>query len=175
MAKRFPRHDTHGQRRLTEWGSFEAMIRAVGIGSAGSAGAQATGVTANERLTLVRLRGHGFIHMDAGAALDAIIVGIGLTIVDEEAFAAGVGSLPTPLTDMESDWVWHGVFALGPAVSATDDGGDLSRNVQFEIDSKAMRKIRTDQTLAFVTEGTVVAGTPTYDIFAVARQLYKLT
>ena len=161
-------------RRLAEWGAFEAMFRAVALAGT-SLGAQATAVLANERLTLIRLRGHGFIHMDAGAALDSTVVGVGLIIVPDEAFAAGVGSVPTPLADMDAEWVWHSVFALGPAVTATDDGGDLSRNVQFEIDSKAMRKFRTGQALCFVAETDVISGSPTVDVFMAARQLFKLS
>jgi len=132
-------------------------------------------VIANERLTVVRLRGHGFIHLDAAAALDSMVVGVGLIIEATEAFTAGVGSVPTPLTDMDADWIWHDVFALGPAVAAADDGGDLSRNVQFSIDNKAMRKFRTGEELGFVIEGDIIAGSPTVDVFMAARQLYKLS
>jgi len=150
-------------------------LRRIGMGTNSTLGDQATAVVALERLTLVRLRGSGFIHMDAAAALDSMIIACGIIIVSSEAFTAGVGSVPTPLSDMDRDWVWHSLFVLGPAVVATDDGGDISRNVRFEIDNKAMRKFRTDETLAFVAEGEIVAGAPTADIGMVARQLFKLS
>ena len=175
MARAFhPRGSGRGTARLAEWGAFEVMTRAVALAGT-SVGNQSTGVVANERLTIVRLRGHGFIHMDAGAALDSTVVGIGLIVAPTEAFSAGVGSVPTPLADMEAPWIWHDIFALGPAVVATDDGADLSRNVQFTIDNKAMRKFRADEELGFVIETDVLAGTPTVDVFAVARQLFKLS
>ena len=163
-----------GATCLTEWGAFEVMARAVAL-SGTSIGNQSTGVVALERLTIVRLRGHGFIHMDAGAALDSVVVGVGLIVSPIEAFSAGVGSVPTPLADMEAPWIWHDLFVLGPAVTATDDGGDLSRNVQFTIDNKAMRKFRANEELAFVMETDVLAGTPTVDVFMAARQLFKLS
>ena len=163
------------QARLTEWGAFEVAIRFVGLGTSATAGAQSVGAIAAERLTLIRLRGHGFFHLDAGAAADSMIVAIGLIIVPTEARTAGVGSVPTPLSDMEAPWIWHEIFTLGPAVSATDDGGDLSRNVQFAIDGKAMRKFRTDEELTFIAEAEIVAGSPTCDGAAVVRQLFKLT
>ena len=161
--------------RLTEWGAFEVSFRFVNVGTATNVGAQAVGVVANERLTLIRLRGHGYIHMDSGAALDSMKVALGLIIVPTEARSAGVTALPTPLTDMEAPWIWHELFTLGPSVSATDDGGDLSRNVQFTIDNKSMRKFRTDEELTFVMESEIVSGSPTCDGAAIARQLFKLT
>ncbi len=162
-------------RRLTEWGSFEVMGRVLGLGTAASIGNQSTGVIALERLTIVRLRGHGILHLDAGAAFDSMVVGIGLIVAPTEAFTAGVASLPSPLTDMEAPWIWHDTFVLGPAIAATDDPGDLTRTVQFEIDNKSMRKFRTNEELGFVFEGDIVAGSPTFDAFVAARQLFKLT
>ncbi len=160
---------------MTEWGAFEVMLRATAVSTTASVGNQSVGAVAAERLTIIRLRGHGFIHMDAGAALDSMVIGLGLIVVPTEGFTAGVGSVPHPLTDMEAPWIWHDIFALGPAVLAADDGADLSRNVQFEIDNKAMRKFRTDEELGFVVEGDTIAGSPSADIFVVARQLFKLT
>jgi len=165
---------SHGSKRITEWGAFEVMGRVTAL-NATSIGTQSVGVVANERLTIVRLRGHGYIHLDAGAVEESAVVGIGLIIAPTEAFSAGVGSVPTPLTDMEAPWIWHDVFALGPAVIVADDGGDLSRNIQFTIDNKAMRKFRTDEELGFVFEVDVISGTPNVDMFVAARQLFKLT
>ena len=162
-------------QRLTEWGGFEVFSRFLGVGTASTLGSQSTGAVAAERLTLIRLRGNGYVHMDAGAAGDSMLIGVGLIIAPTEAFTVGVSALPTPLTDMEAPWIWHEVLTLGPAVSATDDGGDLSRNVQFVIDNKAMRKFRTDEELGFVVEGEIIAGSPTVDGGLVARQLFKLT
>ena len=82
--------------------------------------------------------------------------------------------MPGPLTDANQSWVWHRMLTLGPAVTATDDGGDLSRNIQFEIDSKAQRKMQAEDTLAFVAEGIILAGTPTWDIMANARCMFLL-
>jgi len=163
-----------GRKRLTEWGAFEVMGRIIAL-TGTSVGNQSVGVVANERLTIIRLRGHGFIHLDAGAVEESAVVGIGLIVAPTEAFTAGVGSLPTPLTDMEAPWIWHDVFAMGPAVIVGDDGGDLSRNVQFTIDNKAMRKLRTDEELGFVFEVDVISGTPNVDAFVAARQLFKLS
>ena len=164
-----------GPKRFTEWGSFIIDIRAVSLGNSTSLGNQSTGAVASERLTIVRMRGGGFVHLDAGAALDSMEVGLGLIVVPEEVAIAGVASAPTPLTDLDAPWLWVEVFQLGPAVSGTDDGGDISRNFRFEIDSKAMRKFRTDEELLFVAESAILAGSPTADVQAGVRALFKLT
>ncbi len=114
--------------------------------------------------------------MDAGAALDTYELGLGLIVVKEEAFSTGgPTAMPSPLSDIEQSWVWHHIFTLGPAVVATDDGADMSRNVRIEIDSKAQRKMQVGDTLAFVWEGVVLTGTPTIDGFAAIRHMALLT
>jgi len=151
-------------------------MRFISLGTAATLGNQATAVVALERLTLVRMRGSAFVHLDATSLQDSMIVALGIIIVSSEAFAAGVGSVPSPLTDMDRDWVWHSLFVLGPAVQAAgNEGNDISRNVRIDIDSKAMRKFRTDEALAFVGEGDIISGTPTADGGMAVRQLYKLT
>ena len=83
--------------------------------------------------------------------------------------------MPTPLSDPEASWLWHNIMVLGPAVSATDDGGDISRNYRAEIDTKAMRKVQIGNELAFVWEGQILAGSPTFDGHAAARLMALLT
>ncbi len=97
-------------------------------------------------------------------------VALGLIVVKSEAFSiGGVTALPGPLTDIEQSWLWHHIFTMGPAVSATDDGGDISRNSRVMIDSKAQRKMQSEDTLAFVVEATIEAGSPTFDVSAAVR------
>ena len=157
------------------WAAVVPEIRAVAQGSQPTLGATSVGITALDRITLARIRGRGFVHLDAGAALDSITVAIGLIVVKTEAFVTGgVTAMPGPLTDPEQSWVWHQLLPLGPAVSATDDGGDLSRNIQFEIDSKAQRKMQTEDTLAFVAEGAILAGSPTWDLQAHCRCMFLI-
>ncbi len=163
------------RRMQAAWGSVMVESRVVALGGGGSLGAVANGAVFTERVTIARIRGHGYIHLDAGAALDAYVMAVGLIIVKEEAFTVGgVGSMPIPFTDINQSWLWHGLFPLGPAVTATDDGGDMSRNVRFEIDSKAQRKVQAGDALAFVWEGRVSAGTPTADAFAATRHMALL-
>ena len=157
------------------WSPVVIEIRALAQGTQATIGSTATAALVTQRSTMARLRGSGYVHLDAGAALDSITVAIGIIVVKAEAFTVGgVASMPGPLTDIEQAWVWHRLLALGPAVSATDDGGDLSRNIQFEIDSKAQRKVQAGDAIAFVAEGVILAGSPTWDIQAHVREMALL-
>ncbi len=163
-----------GNRMQAAWSSVMVETRAVGSSGA-TLGATSVGETATGRLTIARVRGSAYCHLDAGAALDSMQVALGLIVVKEEAFTVGgVTAMPGPQTDIEQSWLWHHIFTLGPAVSATDDGGDISRNSRIVIDSKAQRKIQTGDTLAFVWESTVLAGTPTFDGQAAVRTMFLL-
>ena len=158
-----------------QWSAISPTIRALAIANASTIGATAVGATALTRLTLARIRGTAFCHMDAGAALDSMTVGLGLIVVKAEAFAVGgVASMPSPLSDIEQSWVWHHIFTMGPAVVAADDGADMSRNSRVEIDSKGQRKLQAEDTLAFVAEGETLAGSPTADIQARIRFMVLL-
>jgi len=153
-----------------------ARVETRAVGSAGATlGATAVGAAILERQTIVRIRGSAYCHMDAGAALDSMVVALGLILVKTEAFSiGGVTSMPGPLTDLEQSWIWHHLFVLGPAVVAADDGADISRNDRVSIDSKAMRKTQVGETLAFVWESVTLAGSPTFDGLATVRNMLLL-
>ena len=165
-----------GPRRQAAWSNSVTETMQTALGAGAALGGVAIGITATSRVTLTRIRGSAVIHLDAGAALDAMVVGLGLIVVKTEAFAiGGAASMPGPLTDVEQSWVWHHLFTLGPAVSATDDGGDISRNSRIMIDSKAQRKMQVGDTLAFVWEAVVNAGSPTIDGSAAVRTMFLLS
>ena len=164
------------KRRQAAWGQDAIESRIVAIGAQSSIGVTAVGFTFTERVTIARIRGSAYAHMDAAAALDSGVLGVGLIVVKNEAFAVGgVASMPSPLSDIEQSWLWHHLFPMGPAVTATDDGGDMSRNARIEIDSKAQRKVQAGDTVAFVWEGTNTSGSPTFDGLAVCRLMALLS
>ncbi len=174
MARRVSRFPV-SNRMQAAWSPVNVESRAVGIGSAATLGTTATGAAVVSRSTLVRVRGSAYVHLDAGAALDSQTVACGLIVVKTEAFGTGgVTAMPGPLTDIEQSWLWHHIFTMGPAVTSTDDGGDISRNVRIEIDSKAQRKTQAGDTIAFVWEGAILAGSPTFDAFASVRLMVLL-
>ena len=162
-----------GVRRQTSWeegvgGTSSAQFAASGSAIVGS-GVQPT----TDGLTLVRTR--GFVELvltTITANLDGYSGGIGIGVVNTNAFGVGVSAVPLPLTEMQWDgWLWHQLFAFhGPA------GGTLGHpgaNLRFEIDSKAMRKVGLEDTI-FASIEVVETGTAVMSYFLDSRMLFKL-
>ncbi len=123
------------------------------------------------RPTVVRTRGEVSIRPAVGAAADVGIVGAyGLAVVSTDAFAAGVASIPQPFQD--ADWggwfVWRSFSINFEFVSAIGQG--LSQHNQ-EVDSKAMRKVDTNETIVLIAESQAGA----FDISMPLRLLFKLS
>ena len=70
----------------------------------------------------------------------------------------------------EQNWLWHNLFVFGPQ-TATEGSAALDQYIRVTIDSKAQRKFRIDDTLAFVWDMIRITGTPTADGIAAVRSL----
>jgi len=164
-------------RRQTIWSGI--LVHAAGFAlasdSKSTGGASSLGVTTSGA-TLIRTRGTGSVKMDPAAADASGVLAIGLGIYSSDAFTAGAASLPSPLTDLDYDWVWHSLFSLGPstAVVVADEESSIMLCRSFEIDSKAMRILKPSQTMGFSIEATVYTGANTFDFNVNVRQLFKL-
>ena len=90
-------------RRKAVWANPMARTEVQLLATTTSIGDTAIGLAANEEFTLVRVRGEAFCHIVGAAASDSIIVGLGLTVVTAQAFAAGAASLPSPTDDLEQN------------------------------------------------------------------------
>ena len=94
----------------------------------------------------------------------------GVGIVSTDALAAGVASIPGPWLD--SDWggwfVWR---SFAEIFEFKDSTGSLVISTSFEVDSKAMRKITTNESLVVIAESQAGA----FQMFAGVRTLIKLT
>ena len=137
-----------GPQRLTQW---------VGPAAQGYIAVASTGATLvasaafEESVTLVRTRGFVSI-LPTIVSADLDIVGAyGMAIVSQEAFAAGIASVPEPFTDSDwGGWVVWGAFAYG--FEFADATGVNFPNWSAEIDSKAMRKITPNEVIVTVVE-----------------------
>ncbi len=121
--------------------------------------------------TVIRLRGHINVGMDVAAADNAMVMAVGIIVATDDAIAAGAASLPSPFDDADSEWLWHGYFALKSITGTQSDtiGGQF---VQREIDSKAMRRVKPGYSLAVIADGSVLLGSPTADVVMAARVLF---
>ncbi len=153
-------------RRGTFWGRSPANTGLRTL-AAGSAVIEASAVPVIEGETIIRTRGFISVKSDQTGAVENGPGALGFCVVSNEAFAAGVGALPTPFTDQDSDiWMVHQYFNWDmESAGATVVVPQLER---FEFDSKAMRKMENGSTLAVMIEnGSGGAGLSYYIHFAV--------
>jgi len=123
-----------------------------------------------EQSTVVRIRGWLSV-MSTAVNADVNITGaIGVGIVTEEAFAAGVVSIPEPFSD--ADW---GGWMLWQTFAYSFEFGDATGvnfpPWQIPLDSKSMRKVSPNERLVIIAESLLGA----YDVDMPLRVLVKLS
>ena len=140
-------------RRLNAWvGSADQGV--VAVAGNGSSIVESNATLTNT--TVVRTRGVFSIQPQAFAADLTIVGAYGIGIVSDVAFAAGAASIPGPYTD--KDWggwfVWE---AFSYRFEFADATGILIASITKEIDSKAMRKVKSDETVVVMCESQAAA------------------
>ena len=126
--------------------------------------------------TIVRTRGELYLRLlSSSTAQGGFQWAAGLCIVSSKAAAIGATAIPGPLTEIEWEgWFWHSQGAIktgGPVPVDSITSVDLVQRV--EIDSKAMRKIDSEETIVGMLE-TVEVGTSTMHAELRTRILSKL-
>ena len=98
--------------------------------------------------TVMRTRGLLHISSDQAAAEESQIGAFGMCVVTDQALTIGVTALPGPVSDADDDiwFVWQPIVASGAAVLSGRLGW------QYEIDSKAMRRIQEGKNVALMIE-----------------------
>ena len=129
-------------------------------------------------LTTVRIRGQMSVWLEVVTAVgDGFLeVGFGICNVSENAFGVGATAVPSPLDDIGWDgWMWHQLLSpvLGFSVTEGENTGPLSQ-VRFDIDSKAMRKLKASDVTIGVGQVSGEVGTATLQFIADTRILDKL-
>ena len=155
-------------RRVFAWSGVVVRTEIQALAEAQSLGDVSLGVTFGARPTLTRVRGNWAGHMVPAAASDSMIVGLGLIVVSTDAFVAGAASVPSPLEDLNAEWVWHQLIVFSPS-QTTETQTALDQYDRGSIDSKAMRKMNEAEVLGFVWDGLRLAGSPTFDGIAAIR------
>ena len=150
-----------GPRRETQWGGSTAgqtgrTALAAATAALFSRFSAAQFDVIGSPLTTVRNHGQLSVESDQSVAGETVQGAIGLAIVSEPAAAAGIGSIPTPIT--ESDWdgwlMWMPFSHTMQFVQQDATGVQIVQpsNSIFNYDSKAMRKIQDQESLVFVIE-----------------------
>ena len=125
-------------------------------------------------ITVMRVRGLLTWRSDQVTADESVIGAFGMCVVTENAITAGVASIPGPFTNADDDvWFVHQfVYDRWEFQSGTGVHGGFTTHVQYDLDSKAMRKGEDGQSVAVVWEnGHSTFGAIATDNF---RMLFKL-
>ncbi len=91
-----------------------------------------------------------FVVSDQTVATESYGGVIGIVIVTDVAAAVGVTAVPGPVTNPDADWLLYGAFFGRFLFSNSAIRGEQPGH--FHYDSKAMRKLNQDETVAFVVE-----------------------
>jgi len=164
-------------RRKSSWefGPGGTAVTSVGSSTSVIIGG---GVAAGQNgLTLVRLRGSLQAYLTATDATNSgFHCAFGVGIASSDAFGVGVTALPNPADDAGwPGWLYHRFFDLhsfNATIVESMAAGGLG-SVQFEVDSKAMRKLGINETI-FASLQTIEAGAASMSIWFESRTLVKL-
>ena len=140
--------------RMTRWLSIPINQVAVDGTAVLAASLSAEALTLRP-FTIVRTRITILQLSDQLAVTEDQVGGFGICVVSESASAAGVASVPTPLTELNSDlWFVHQTMLNSISIAGTVSIGDTRSGTQYIVDSKAMRKVNNDEDVVVVVEGS---------------------
>ena len=101
--------------------------------------------------TVVRTRGYIYTESDQDSANEQPFGAFGQIVVKETAAAAGVASIPTPMTETDVEFfvyeAWMSALKFGSTVAFNSPSGTVT-----VFDSKAQRKVGIDETIVSVIE-----------------------
>ena len=119
--------------------------------------------------TLMRLRGDVIITLDGGgsAATDTIVVAWG--VIRSAAGSSDVGV--SPITEGGANWLAYGIATLTTEVAVGSIAASLATTVRWPVDSKAMRRLRENESLYVIFESADVVGAPSTNLAFALRGL----
>ena len=102
--------------------------------------------------TVVRTRGLVSVRTDQISAVEDQIGALGICVVSDQAAAAGIASIPGPMSNPE----WDGWFTYAMFANSFEVGSGVGFDPKFanvlRIDSRAMRKVSTNESIVGVYE-----------------------
>ena len=105
--------------------------------------------------TVTRTRGDLWVVSDQTVATEEPFGALGMAVVSDQARAAGIASMPTPITNEDSDLFFvHQFWQAGFVFNQIDATGVQLGNYwsHYSFDSKAMRKLNDDQAIVVTME-----------------------
>jgi len=121
--------------------------------------------------TMFRARGELTANMDVAAADDGMVLGCGLIVLDDAVVAAGATAMPSPATDLNANWWWHSFIGLR-ALATSNEGLAGGASGRILIDTKAMRKVKQNESIVLVVDAVLTSGSPSCDVTGGVRVLF---
>ncbi len=176
---RSPRGFSRGQvssRRQTAWADGPGGTAITIRSSTGSAFVGAAIVPLVEGLTVIRIRGQLVAYLESALAVqDGLQGAFGIGIATLAAVTAGIASVPTPITEMESEnWLYWTPLSLHAKTALEANDWGVASQILLEVDTKAMRKFPGEMAVYAAVEFGTSIGTATANIFFDSRALVKL-
>jgi len=173
MARRFTRSlGRIGSTRGTVWFSLAETITALGAANTAALVLVLNAAALAFRpFTIIRTHLTLAVSSDQSSASEDYSLGLGMSVVSEQASAVGITAVPTPFTELDSDLFFVHNITAGNFRVISAIGFDAHGSITKEIDSKAMRKVEDGQDVILTLENSSVsAGTNT---FVAGRMLIK--
>ncbi len=133
-----------GTRSPTDWTGIVVPENALASSSKVLLGSFAPSAGSGHE-TVVRVVGRFAHHCPSPGVGGTLVVGLG--VFSDASIAAGIGSLPDPVTDIADD-LWTTIIPM-PYAGATINHG------RFDVDSRGMRKVEEGQQLAIIAANAV--------------------
>ncbi len=147
-----------GPRRATEWLASADVASSTALAGAASVLNQsftAAQIGALGPLTVVRTRGLLMVSSDETTQSEEPFGALGFMVVREQARAAGITAIPTPITEEFDDGFFvHQFFHAGIRVATGTQAGQIAAPgwSTYEFDSRAMRKVNADDAIVVTLE-----------------------
>ena len=163
-------------RRVKAWTQGPNIVNLSGSSSESLLWSNSIILTSESKVTWLRIRGLFSIQQTVATAInDGFFGAVAIGVASTAAIAAGVGSVPTPITEMDYDWMWHQFFDIRQITSTEGDGANSKvSSFRVDIDSKSMRKMGPSQSMFGVIE-LVEQGTASWFAEADTRVLGLLS
>jgi len=146
-SRGFSRGHNQSLRRKSAWSDGTGGTGLTTFSASSAAFVGAALQPAVEGLTLIRIRGYFRCVLEQVAAADEGYRGaFGIGLASAAAVAAGIASVPTPITEQESEnWLYWQAFGVSAVTGTIADGVNaVAAYFEAQIDSKSMRKFPPD-------------------------------
>jgi len=165
-------------RRRTGWEEGPFTDARLALSAAGATGWSIGQTSLVDGLTIARIRGSFAFFLDTATSDNDgfLSLAVGIGIVTTPAFLVGITAMPSPLTEIEWEgWMYHKLVSGVYRADQVDELGNAgSSEVRVDIDTKAMRKLDSEETVFGAVELGLETGTATGIFSAHTRMLIML-